>query len=98
MDVSFYLFNFELKLVQGCTFNTNDQRTVRFLVVLYPGYFVPKSFRTLFGHFVPNFGQFVHINNHFVSRLFRIHFRNYQTGYKMTRWCFIRIQVISYPF
>ena len=63
-------------------------------VISYQGHFVPRSFRTYFGHFVPS-------NNHFVPRPFRTHFGHFvprSTGYEMTiRWP-IRTEVILYPF
>ena len=56
------------------------QVALRFPVISYPGHFVPKSFRTFFGHFIPS-------NNHFVPRSFRtrfVHFVFRSNGYEMT--------------
>ena len=62
-------------------------------VISYRGHFVPTLVISylVFGHFVP-------INNHFVPRSFRTHFGHFvprSTGYEMTIWWSIRIQVIS---
>ena len=71
-----------------------------FPVISYPGHFVPKSFRTYFGHFAPTFCHFVPNNNHFVPRSFRTQFSHFvpmSNGYEMTICWSIRTQVISYP-
>ena len=47
----------------------------RFPVISYPDHFIPKSFRTYFGHFVPS-------NNHFVPRSFGTHL-----GHFVPSWC-----------
>ena len=78
---------------------TENVNVLRYFTVA--SHFVPRSFRTYFGHFVPTFGHFVPSNNHFVPRSFRTtfgHFVSRSTGYEMTIWWSIRTQVISYPF
>ena len=58
-------------------------------------HFVPRSFRTHFGHFVPTVWSFRTSNNHFVPRTFRTHFGHFvprSTGYEIDY-----MVVISYP-